>query len=543
MILRPYQNDISTAIDKAWASGAQNVCATLATGGGKTIIFSNKIASRQGVVFAIAHRQELIVQMSMTLCKAGVTHSVQAPINLTKYIITEQIRKFRRRFEDPRSKVIVTGVLTLLNRERVLRHMIDRAELWVIDEAAHVIRDNVWGQAVQLFPKTCLGLGVTATPERSDGKGIGREGSGVFDVLVTGPSMRKLINDGYLTDYRIFGPYSDINLSNVPISRTGDYSQPKLVAAVRKSKIVGDIVQSYLKFTPGKIGVTFVTDVETAEEIATAYTAAGVPSRSVHAKTPDRERQQSTEMLRRGELKNLVNVDIFGEGFDLPAIEVVSMARPTESYPLHTQQFGRGLRIMDGKPYGTIIDHVGNVKRHGLPDREREWSLADRESRKSDRDPDLVPIRTCRQCLAVYESYNHNCPFCGWIYVTDARGSVEQVEGDLCELSPELLAAMRGEIERIDSSPEAVGDRMRHAGAPLPAVMGAMKNHRLRQEAQVALRESIAIWAGYYKAAGISDSEAMKRFYRLFGTDVMTAQTLGRTEATELKRRIYETIR
>lgn len=542
MKLRPYQQKISEDIDAAWADGHQNVCATLPTAAGKTVIFSNKLKHHPGVSFTIAHRQELVSQMSFTLAKQGVVHSLQASASLCKYIITEQIRRFGRRYEDPKANCIVAGVKTLLNRQKVLKPMIDRASLWVTDEAHHICNGNEWMQAIGLFPDTCRGLGVTATPERADGQGIGRSASGVFDTLVSGPGMRELINSGYLTDYRIFGPYSNVDLSGLKVGRSGDYSKPKLTAAVRRSPIVGDVVKSYLKFAPGKIGVTFVPDVQTGKDIAASFNAAGVPSRVVHAKTPDRERFKSIEMLTRGDLKELVNVDIFGEGFDLPAIEVVSFARPTASYPLYIQQFGRDLRLMEGKKWGYIIDHVGNVKRHGLPDKLREWSLEGTRNGKK-RDEDLIPIRTCRECLAVYEAYERDCPYCGWQYVTQGNATIEMVEGDLSEIDPAVLAAMRGEVARVDAQDFEVGEKLRHAGAPPAAVMGAMKNHRLRQEAQAELREMIATWCGYQRAAGQSDSVIMMRFYKTFGIDMVSAQCLGRTEAAGLCERIWEGVR
>jgi len=504
-----------------------------------TIVFGNKLAGEYGTTFAIAHRQELIGQISMALAKYGIPHVLHAPKKVVQWIVSLQTRTFGRHFVNgPGASCHVAGVITLLNRANSLSSEIRRSSLWVIDEFHHCLKDNVWGKAVKLFPESCRGLGVTATPERADGKGIGRHASGFADTMVVGPGMRCLIQSGYLTDYRIFGPYSDIDLSGVTIGSTGDYSKPKLVAAVRKSRIVGDVVRSYCEIAPGKIGVTFVPDVKTAEELATAYTAAGVPARIVHAKTPDRQRQESTEMLARGELKQLVNVDIFGEGYDLPAIETISMARPTESYPLYVQQFGRGLRILEGKTDAIIIDHVRNVTRHGLPDSHREWSLDNRERKSSKRDPDLVPIRTCRRCTAVYESWQKDCPYCGWVYEAAPMGTIEQVEGDITELDPSLLAVMRGEVDRIDEPDYMMIDRLRKAGMPPQAVNGAAARHRERQEAQCTLRSVIAEWAGYQNAAGQHNGTVLKRFYHSFGMDILSAQALGRRQAEELTERL-----
>lgn len=543
MILRPYQTDMSDRIDAAWAAGHRNVLAVLPCAGGKTVIFGNKLSQEPGVSFVIAHRQELIFQISMALAKFGVVHSIQASKPIIKWAIRMHLQAFGKHFYDPQAKCILSGVLTLLNRVNSLSNAINQTKLWVTDEAHHPQKSNIWGKAIALFPPTCRGLGVTATPLRADGGGLGRHSDGVFDKIVIGPGMRDLINSGYLSDYRIFAPQTSIDLSHVPIGKTGDFSQPKLITAVRKSQIVGDVVAHYLRIAPGKIGVTFVPDVQTGEDIALQFRGAGVPCAMVHAKTPYRIRQDAVAALARGDLREIVNVDIFGEGFDLPAIEVCSFARPTESFGLYVQQFGRDLRLLEGKPHGTIIDHVGNVMRHGLPDVYREWTLDARERRGNGKGPKLDPVRICVKCTAVFETYLKKCPMCGHAWAPENRGTIEQVEGDLLELTPEVLSKMRGEIARIDTPESVVGDSLRHTGAPGIAVMGAMKSHRLRQEAQVTLRESMALWAGYQRAADVVDSDRYRRFYGTFGVDALSAQALGRKDAEILTDRICRTLR
>lgn len=546
MILRPYQNDVSGRIDREWSRGNSNVLAVLPCAAGKTVIFGNKIAKETGVTFTIAHRQELIFQISMALANFGVVHSIHAPKKIIKWAVRMHLQKFGRHFYNPQAKDNLAGVLTLLNHADSLSNAINQTQLWVTDEGHHVCKDNVWGKTVDLFPSTCRGLGVTATPLRADGKGLGRHADGVYDAIVEGPGMRELIKQGYLTKYRVFAPKTFIDLSNVPVTPAGDFSKPKLVTSVRKSQIVGDVAEQYLKIAPGKIGVTFVPDVETGKDMAANFNVAGVPAELVHAKTPYKIRQEAVASLARGDLKNLVNVDIFGEGFDLPAIEVCSFARPTASYGLFIQQFGRGLRVLPGKEYGIIIDHVGNVLRHaatrGLPDSLQSWTLNAREKRSNGKTPGLIPVRTCIGCTAVYEAYMIACPFCGRVYRPESRGSIDQVEGDLLELTPEILLTMQTEINRINAPASIVGDKMRHAHAPGIAVAGAMKNHSLRQEAQVVLRAAIAEWAGYQRAAGQSDSISYRRFFSTFNTDVMTAQTLGRRNAEKLTIRIKEAL-
>lgn len=537
MKLRPYQQNLKNDIYNGWAAGCRNMLAVSATGSGKTVLFGSVIHDHNGPSCAIAHRQELVSQISMALAREELRHRIIGPQPVIRDIVQAQTKELGRSWYDPTAPAAVAGVDTLLKRTDALTNWMNSVTLWVQDEAHHLLRANKWGRAIELFPNA-KGLGVTATPTRADGAGLGRHADGVFDHMVEGPGMRWLIDNGWLTDYRIFAPPSDLIMDDGDVGSTGDYSAPKMRAKAQKSHIIGDVVSHYLRIAPGKRGVTFATDVETATEMAARFNAAGVPAAVVHAKSKNRD--QIVRDFRAGKYLMLVNVDIFGEGFDLPAIDVVIMARPTMSYSLYAQQFGRALRIMNGKLVAIIIDHVGNVMRHGLPDRRREWILDRREKRSKGRDPDVLPTKTCQECLAVYEAIYVACPYCHHVNEPAGRSRPEQVDGDLLELDPDTLAAMRGEIARIDESHIDLKRRMEYAGAPPQAVNGAVANHRDRQQAQAALRDVIALWAGYQRQMGRPDSESYRRFYFRYGVDVATAQTLGRKDANLLCQRIAD---
>ena len=258
---------------------------------------------------------------------------------------------------------------------------------------------------------------------------------------------------------------------------------------------------------------------------------------AVSAKTPDAVRAGAIQKFRAGEIMQLVNVDLFGEGFDVPAVEVVSMARPTMSYGLFVQQFGRALRTAPGKSHGIILDHVGNVQRHGLPDAPRQWSLYNENyGKRGKRDDDgVIPVTSCPECFAAYERVHNACPHCGHVPEPAGRSLPEQLDGDLIELDPSVLAEMRGEIDGID------GDAQVPVGADA-AVTGAVKKRwRERQEAQQRLRDAIALWAGMWRDAGEDDSTIHRRFFLTFGTDVMTAQTLNAADAAQLEARVSGT--
>ncbi len=535
---RDYQELLERDVRAAWAAGQRNVLAVLPTGGGKTFVFSRIASAANTAVCAIAHRSELVGQMSVALAREGVRHRVIGPGTLHRSCSTLHMDEFGRSFIDPGARVAVASVDTLV-RMAANDPWVQQVGMWIQDEAHHVLAENKWGRACALFPNA-YGLGVTATPVRADGKGLGRHADGLMDAMVVGPTMRELISRGYLTDYRIFAPPSDIDLSDVAVSASGDFSPAPLRKAVHRSHIVGDVVQHYLQIAPGKLGVTFAVDIESAAEIAAAYRAAGVPAEVVSSKTPDALRAQVLRRFRARQVLQLVNVDLFGEGFDLPAIEVVTFARPTQSFALFCQQFGRACRLLEGKRHALVIDHVGNVMRHGLPDARREWSLDRRASRgKSNAATDVIPVRTClaTDCMGVYERVLGACPYCGHMPVPAGRSTPEQVDGNLFELDPAVLERMRGEVSRVDGDPH-------YPTTAAPEVQGAIRRrHHDRQAAQGELRGTIALWAGWQRSLGRDDAEAYRRFWHAFGTDVVTAQSLGAREAHDLGLKIDAVIK
>lgn len=562
MRLRPYQSDNKDDIYNAWDRGAENVLSVNPTGSGKTVIFSDVIHDEKNASCAIAHRQELVSQISIALARNDIRHRIIGPKNVVRLVVGMHMAESGMSYYDPSAPCAVAGVDTLVRRGDELAPWLNSVKLWVQDEAHHVLKANKWGTAAAMFPNA-RGLGVTATPDRADGKGLGRDNDGLFDKMVEGPQMRDLINMGYLTDYRVFAPKTeDLDLANVTVSKvTGDYNPNKLKTAIRKSHVIGDVVKHYLRIAPGKLGITFATDVETATEIAAQFNLAGVPAAVVSAKTPDAERVAILRKFKNRELLQLVNVDLFGEGFDLPAIEVVSMARPTQSYALYCQQFGRALRLMisailsgawdtytdaqrrdhiaaSSKPHAIIIDHVGNIDRHLLPDKPRVWSMDRREKRGNSNTTGDIPMRACPECTGSYERVFSKCPYCGFKPVPGVRSGPEQVDGDLIELSADALAAMRGEMDRVDMSPADARAEMAAKYMPEIGIRAGVKRHVARQEMQEALRASIAWWAGWQRAAGRSDSESYKRFYFAFGIDVLSAQSLNTKEALTLAEKI-----
>ena len=532
-MLRPYQLVLKLLILKFWRAGVRNVLAVLPTGAGKTVLFSNIIKNNIGAACVVAHRQELVCQISSALNKERVYHRIIGPRSVVKLAVAVHMAEENESYYRPDAPVAVAGVDTLIRRPDQLRAWARTVTLWVMDEAHHVLVNNKWGKAVAMFPNA-RGLGVTATPERADGRGLGREYDGVMDKLVVGVSMRELIIAGFLSDYRVFAPPSDLDLTAVKISKaTGEYNRDGVVRAIHKSHVVGDVVKHYLRIAPGKLGVTFASDVKTAHEIAAGYNAADVPAAVVHAGTPDADRVRLLREFRNRKILQLVNVDLFGEGFDLPALEVCSMARPTQSYALYAQQFGRALRIFESKGKAIIIDHVGNVERHGLPDQARVWSLR-RRDRVSRANLNTIPVRACIECAGVYERVLVTCPYCGAPFVPAERSRPDQVDGDLQELDADALAKLRGDVAKVDMPLAEYSALLRARYVPHIGQRAHVKRHARRQDIQTTLRANIDWWAGLQKAAGRGQQESYKRFYFQFGVDVLSAQALNERDATEL---------
>jgi len=530
--LRPYQLETERRIFGSWYLGAKNIVAVLPTGAGKTVLLSSIIKKQDLPVCVIAHRQELITQLSGTLTKHQIKHQIIGSDSVTRISVKLQMEEHGYSLVDPNASVYVASVKTLVNRSHLLRDWPKRVGLWVIDEAHHVLTTNQWGRAVEMFPNA-RGLGVTATPERADGQGI----DCVFDKLIVGPNMSDLMDLGFLTPYRIYVPESDLDLSGVPITKTGDYSEPKTVAALRKSRIIGDIVGHYKKLAPGKIGATFAPNVETAEEISQGYNDGGVPSAVLSGKTPPMERASIIAALRNRELLQVVNCNVLTEGFDLPAIEVVTMARPTASFPLYSQIFGRGLRTVPGyDKVAIVIDHVGNVIRLGLPDAPRLWDISGKNRKH---DPDFIPITTCPICTMAFEKIYKTCPDCGDDSAIKVEAEcIKQVDGDLTELGPEAIEVLKGKVKAAFLTPEEKRLDLIGAGAPSIGVSRHVKLHTAVLEERTRLKQTIEQWGQFQRQQGRPDSEAYRRFYHKFGIDVFNAQTQNKVKTIKLIERV-----
>ena len=541
--LRPYQEKLVKDTYQQWDAGKQFVAMVSSTGSGKSMTLTSIVAKerdRGQYVLVLAHRQELITQLSDTMGRMEIRHQVIAANKVVRFAAKQSMENHGVNYVDPNARVMVASVQSM--RETKIADLAKLgSKLTVVQDEFHhaTKKSKTWGGVLTpLLNAGARGLGPTATPCRADGQGLSRETDGYADVIVEGPSMRWLIDNGYLSQYKIYCPPTDLRLDNVETSKTtGDYKEKELKAEIGRSHIVGDIVSHYLKICPGKRGITFTVGVDTAEEVAEEYRKRGVPAIALSGRNADEERVQAIRDLKSGKILQIVNDSLIGEGVDIPAVEVVSFARPTQSYALYAQMFGRALRPFEGKSHAIIIDAVSNVMRHGLPDAPREWSLDRRERRTGKSEPSTV--RVCTACAAVYERFRDACPDCGEPVPKPAdRSGPMQVDGDLYELDPDVLAQMRNEVVGARETPEAMRDRLTAQHVPMPGVMANVKRQRERLDALVRLDLKLAEWAGYRRAEGLSDSEIFRKFYLTYGVSWLEAQALKAADADKLRERI-----
>jgi superfamily II DNA or RNA helicase len=410
MQLRPYQQQAIDDLRQAYRSGARAPLLCLCTGGGKTCVFAaiaKQAADRGRRVLILVHRRELIKQASSKLEWIGVHHGLIAA-----------------GIEPSEAPVQVASVQTIARRlSRIDWH----PDLIIIDEAHHATAGQ-WERTLQHWP-AAYRLGVTATPCRLDGRGL----RSAFDHLVVGPSMADLITAGYLTSARIYAPPQVADLSGIR-TRAGDYANDQAAAAMDRPTVTGDAIAHYKRLAAGQQAIAFCCNIAHAESVCAAFLAAGIRAVLLLGTTTDRD--QVVADFGAGLVQILVTVDVVSEGFDVPAASVAILLRPTKSLGLYLQQVGRVLRPAPGKQAALILDHVGNVTRHGFPDDHRDWTLDDGIKRTAG--TAAPSVRTCPECYAAFKP-QPICPVCGAQCAPITNRKIRQLAGELQELKREAV--------------------------------------------------------------------------------------------------------
>jgi len=417
MNLRPYQTELITAIRLQYQLGHRKVLAVLPTGAGKTVCFSHiaQSAAKKGNRVLIAvHRQELLDQACRSL---PMPHGVIAA----------------NRAMDLSAAVQVASVQTLARRLHKLPR--DFFQLVIIDEAHHS-NAGTWARTLEHFHQSHL-LGVTATPIRLDGRGLGEH----YQSMVEGPSAAWLTDNGYLAPARVLAPpgFDTTGLRK----RMGDFDTRE--AEHRIGTIMGDCLSHYRKHLDGQTAIAFCCSVAHAEAVASLFQCNGIPAASIDGSMDAANRRQLLADLAIGRIKVLTSCALIGEGVDVPSVGGCILLRPTASTSLHLQMIGRCLRPSPGKAAAVVLDHVGNTLRLGHHLEPREWTLEGLAKRDRSAAPS---VKVCPQCFAAMASQAKQCGECGHTFAAEVR-ELQQVEGELVELQRQQAKREQGGAQSL----------------------------------------------------------------------------------------------
>ena len=363
-MLRDYQQEMLERLHDAWEE-QQSVMVQMPAGTGKTHLMAAVIRENMAHgVLIVAHRVELIGQISQTLESFGIEHGI---VDRTTLDLDRKTKEH---------KVVVASIQTLARRMATANYANDknfRPQLVIIDEEHHAVAKTyrlLW----EMWPEAKF-LGLTATPCRLNGTGF----TDLFDTLLESYSIQEFIDRGWLSDFE----YVSVTPENWMVERIaglkkrgadGDYQMKEMATVMDSQESIAHLYQSYLKFTRGKKGIVYAISREHAQHISDYYVNHGVKCCWIEAMTPAEERRRLVDAYRQGEIDVIVNVDIFSEGFDCPEVEFIQLARPTLSLTKYLQQVGRGMRPVPFKDYVTILDQVGLYQMFGLPTEERDWN-------------------------------------------------------------------------------------------------------------------------------------------------------------------------
>ena len=413
--LRPYQIDQIERCRRAVGRGHSRILLVLPTGGGKTIVAGSlihgAIAKGKRALF-LAHRRELVKQCGDKLALYGVDFGfIQAGLP-----------------ESPLSPVQVASIQTLHRRAMQSRKMeLPDAHLVVVDEA-HRCRAQTYQDIINAYPDAVI-LGLTATPCRSDGRGLGN----VFDIIVEGPSVQRLIELGFLVQTRVYAPTTP-DMKGVDV-RAGDYVASQLEKRMDRPGLTGDIVTHYHRLNPDRRPtVVFASGVQHSIHLRDEFRRSGVSAEHLDGSTPAEERDDILARLDRGQIDVVTNCMVLTEGWDQPAVSCAILARPTKHMGLFRQMIGRVLRPAPGKTDALVLDHAGAVFEHGFVEEPVAWTLDEDKRAESrahtNRGRWSVPgLTTCPECAAIRMA-GQACGSCGWKPTPKAR-DVEIADGEL----------------------------------------------------------------------------------------------------------------
>lgn len=558
--LRQHQLESVKNVDILHSQNFKNVMLVLPTGAGKTITMAHyawRCNQRGEGCVIFAHRDVLLEQISEALCLFNVYHSIYSSNPTVNFISNSNHQKFGNSYYRQSSMIILASVDTFWRRD--VSTLLPYIKLWMMDEGHHMTKDSKWHRCIEKLDEQpgTKGLLVTATPLRADRKGLGRHASGIADTMFVGANMHTLIERELLCVYKIYVPESLVDVSDVNVTSSGDYNRDKLAKATDKSNITGSVIDNWKEKAFGKRTIIFTVNIAHSDHVAEQFRAAGVKAVSLSSEDLPAVRKKEIEDFRAGRTTVLVNCDLFSEGFDVPGVEVVIQLRKTMSYAMFKQQFGRMLRILKGKEYGILIDHVGNVPyfmdKYNLqyPHDDPEWSLDDAPKKSKSSGTRTILTITCKKCRAFYSPQPDTdqkdvCPECQHKHSEDEQlatvRSFQEKQGKIIEyeLNIDLFKKLLDERKKVDEPPERVRARMKHAGASDIVYNATFNNHAKRRNAQITLRSYIQRWC-IKKAKEMPNMPPpiiQREFALMFEIAIIKAMVLSEPEAIKLTERI-----
>lgn len=430
MNLRPYQ---IAAYNQARAAfrDHRTVCLSMPTGSGKTVTLAQMVKSateRGNRCWLVVPRNELMLQGSDHLKRAGIKHGRISP-----------------GFSESNAfDVHVVSSHTLIRRWDKIK----RPPEFIVWDECH-LHHKRQVEAQQMFPNTFF-LGLTATPERLDGKPM----SDIYETLITGVTMQQLIDDGYLAPIRYFCPpikgLRDLHYRGI------DYDASEVEKLLEKRRIYGKAVDHYRRYADCEPCIVFCRSIKSAEETADRFNAAGYRFLSIDGRMNSSKRKTILDGLRTGELHGVTSVDLLVIGLDVPRVSCVIMLRPTLSKTVFHQSIGRGSRPHDGKRWLTVLDHVGNLREHGHPLQHQDWNFNGRTVRAKQSGESVDSLKLCTRCFLYYTG--SRCDNCGIERTTKPRANIREVDGRLVEVKGPIKLKDRTDVEKIE-----ISDRIRTA--------------------------------------------------------------------------------
>ena len=385
--LHDYQQRLVQEARESFKTGYKFPVIVSPCGSGKSVVISEiaRLSTDRGKkILFLVHRRELVEQIKDTFSKNNVN------LGLVNFGMVQTIRN------------------------RIKKGTVETPDLIITDESHHSLA-NSYKEIYEHFrdiPK----LGFTATPVRLNGDGLGD----VNDIMIEGQSVQWLIDNNKLSPFKYYAP-NDLDKSKLKLNSLREFSNQSISDAMTR-KIYGNAIKHYKKHADGEQAIAYCHNIESSIETARRFNESGIPAAHIDAKTPKSERDEIINQFRNGEIKVLSNVEIIGEGFDVPDCSTVILLRPTKSLSLYIQMSMRGMRYRPGKT-SIIIDHVNNVEEHGLPNYPHTWSL-DSKKRKEN----FVVVKTCEECMFTWEPSKYEsdgCPQCGHVPEVETRDEKE----------------------------------------------------------------------------------------------------------------------